>query len=85
MSPGHVLTRDDVYFAIPLLHGQISVREFVSGETLRRSVAADGAVHLRDIDSEYSNSLVLQRLVEDRGVAAAAPAVAQPHLRRVAS
>jgi N-acetylneuraminate synthase len=84
MSPGHVLTREDVYFAIPLLHGQISVREFTAGETLRRPVSADGAIHLRDIDSDYSNSLVLQRLIEDRGVPAAA-AGAQPSLRRIAS
>jgi N-acetylneuraminate synthase len=84
LAPGQVLTKDDVYFAIPLQHGQISVREFVSGETLRRPVAADGAIHLRDIDSDYSNSLVLQRLIEDRGVAPA-PVGAQPSLRRAAS
>ncbi len=84
LSPGQVLTRDDVYFAVPLLHGQISVREFVSGETLRRPVAVDGAIHLRDIDSDYSNSLVLQRQIEDRGVAPAASAV-RPPLRRAAS
>ena len=68
-----------------MLHGQISVREFVSGETLRRPVAADGGRSIcGDIDSDYSNSLVLQRQIEDRGVAAAAGSV-QPSLRRAAS
>jgi N-acetylneuraminate synthase len=70
LPSGHVLTRDDVYFAIPLLHGQISVREFTGGEVLRRAIAPDAPVHLRELDSEYSNSLVVQRLIEDRGVAA---------------
>ncbi len=67
---GHVLTREDVYFAIPLLHGQISVREFSGGEILRRPVAVDAPIHLRELDSDYSNSLVIQRLIEDRGVPA---------------
>lgn len=81
---GETISRDDIYFAVPLLHGQISVREFVSGETVRRSIAAHGPVHLRDIDSEYSNNLVLQRQIEDRGVPAE-PVVATPALQRIAS
>jgi N-acetylneuraminate synthase len=84
LPQGHVLTADDVYFAIPLLHGQISVREFLTGETLRRSVPVDGTIYLRDIESDYSNSLVLQRQIEDRGVAAV-PATAVPPLRRAAA
>jgi N-acetylneuraminate synthase len=73
LPSGHVLTRDDVYFAIPLLHGQISVREFTGGETLRRGIAPDAPVHLRELESDYSNSLVLQRLIEDRGVPGVEP------------
>jgi N-acetylneuraminate synthase len=84
LPAGHVLTSEDVYFAVPLLHGQISVREFVGGERLRRAIAPDAAVHLREIDSAYSNSLVMQRLIEDRGVPAF-PETTETPLRRAAS
>ena len=79
---GHELTRDDVYFAVPLLHGQISVREFTGGEALRHPLFKDRPVRLRDLESAYSNNLVLQRMIDDRGVAAI-PGVAEPASKRV--
>jgi N-acetylneuraminate synthase len=85
MPAGHVLTAKDIYFAVPLLHGQISVREFTAGEALRRPVVVDGPVNLRDIDSDYSNDLRLQRLIEDRGVPAIPDDLVETPLRRVAS
>ncbi len=84
MLPGHILTSDDVYFAVPLVHGQISVREFTTGEMLKRPVSADGPINLRDIDCGYSNDLRLQRLVEDRGVPPSDGHLGVP-LRRAAS
>ena len=84
LLPGHILTADDVYFAVPLIYGQISVREFTAGEILKRPVTADGPINLRDIDCPYSNDLRLQRLVEDRGVAPTDGQLTAP-LRRVAS
>jgi N-acetylneuraminate synthase len=84
MRAGQVLTAQDVYFAVPLLHGQISVREFTTGEILRRPVTEDAPVNLRDTDSHYSNDLRLQRLIEDRGVPSIPEEVETP-LRRAAS
>jgi N-acetylneuraminate synthase len=69
LPAGHVLTSDDVFLAVPLLHGQISVREFVSGEILRSPLAKDSPVKLRELECVYANDLTLQRLVEGRGVA----------------
>lgn len=39
LPPGHVLAADDVYFAVPLVHGQVSVREFEGGEICGRQSA----------------------------------------------
>jgi sialic acid synthase SpsE len=81
---GHVLSEDDIYMAVPLNHGQISVREFTAGERLRAAVFRDGAVLLRDVDSDYAHDLVLQRLVQDRGVPPRPDAPA-PRLKRAAA
>ncbi len=71
LAAGHVLTADDVFLAVPLQHGQISVREFTGGEVLKVPLAKDSPVKLRDLDCAYANDLSLQRLVENRGVARA--------------
>ena len=80
LPAGHELGWDDVFFAVPLLKGQISVREFTSGEILRAPMAADHPIALREIDSDYANDLGLQRLVESRGIVRAAPAPASKRL-----
>lgn len=80
----HVLTEEDVYFAVPLGHGQISVREFTGGEVLKSAIRRDQPVRIREIESAYANDLVLQRLIDHRGVAQAGPS--QPgELKRMAS
>lgn len=81
---GHEVTRDDIYLAVPLLHGQISVREFTGGETLRHPVFKDKPVRLRDVESAYSNDLTLQRQIDDRGVAPVSGFV-EPPAKRVAA
>ena len=68
LPAGHHLTADDVFFAVPLLHGQISVREFMGGERLKSSLTKDAPLRLRDIDAPYANDLALQRMVESRGI-----------------
>ncbi len=73
LEAGHHLTADDVYFAVPLLHGQISVREFTGGERLKAPLAKDAAVKLREIDADYANDLTLQRMIETRGIERATP------------
>lgn len=69
LPAGHILTPDDVFLAVPLLHGQISVREFTSGEVLRAPIRKNEPVYLSDIKSAYSDDLRLRRLIETRGVA----------------
>jgi N-acetylneuraminate synthase len=84
LDPHHVLTEDDVYFAVPLVHGQISVREFTGGEILKSAIGKDQPVRVREIDSDYANDLVLQRLIDDRGVPRA-PIVGPGELKRAGS
>jgi N-acetylneuraminate synthase len=84
LPTGHLLTADDVYFAVPLTHGQISVREFEGGEALRAPIGRDQPVRIREIESHYANDLELRRLIDDRGVRrAAAPPPGE--LKRVAT
>jgi len=84
LPAGHVLSEEDIYMAVPLNHGQFSVRDFTAGELLRTAVFHDEAVLLRDIDSDYAHDLVLQRLVQDRGVPPQ-PDIQAPRLKRAAA
>ena len=68
LPAGHVLTENDVYFAVPLLKGQISTREFESGETLKSAIAPDMPVLLNGIDAPYANDLEIRSLVPNRGM-----------------
>jgi N-acetylneuraminate synthase len=83
LHAGDVLTDDDIYLAVPLLHGQLSCREFSTGEVLKAPMPRDEPIFLRDVDSDYANDLTLQRLVADRGVADP-PESASPPVKRVA-
>jgi sialic acid synthase SpsE len=65
---GHVLTDEDVYLAVPLLKGQMSCRELMRGEVIRAAVQRDEPVHLRDIESPYSDGSDLRQTIEERGV-----------------
>jgi N-acetylneuraminate synthase len=82
LPAGHVLSDADIFLAVPLQHGQISVREFTGGEVLKAPVSKDSPVKLRDLDCDYANDVSLQRLVETRGVARA-PAPAEEDRIRV--
>lgn len=66
---GHVLQDADVYLAIPLQQGQISCRELMRGEVIRRTVAKDQAVMIDAIDSPYANIPSLTELIYHRGLA----------------
>jgi N-acetylneuraminate synthase len=82
LPAGHVLTMDDVYLAVPLLHGQISTREFEGGEKLTAPMIAHEPVLLEDISASYSTDAEVLALVPTRGLPReaeempAAPAVA---------
>lgn len=83
LQAGQVLTDDDIYLAVPLQHGQVSCREFSTGEVLKAPLLRDEPILLCDVDSDYANDLMLQRQVVDRGVAEAPAAAAAP-VKRVA-
>jgi N-acetylneuraminate synthase len=83
LHAGDVLTDDDIYLAVPLLHGQLSCREFSTGEMLKAPMLRDEPIFLRDVDSDYADDLALQRLVVDRGVADP-PQTVRPPVKRVA-
>ena len=83
LQAGDVLTDDDIYLAVPLLHGQLSCREFSTGEVLKGPMLRDEPIFLCDVDSDYANDLTLQRLVVDRGVADPPMTVSSP-VKRVA-
>lgn len=68
LPAGHVLTAEDVHLAVPLLQGQLSVREFRGGERVRFPVRADQPVDFANIDSSDSGSIELGKLIADRGL-----------------
>ena len=72
LPEGHILTHekidDDVYLAIPLLKGQISCRELMSGEVLLKPVLRDKPVMIDDIDSPYAYCDDLRETIYNRGL-----------------
>jgi sialic acid synthase SpsE len=73
---GHVLQDADVYLAIPLQQGQISCRELMRGEVIRKPVPKDQPIKIDAIDSPYANIPSLTELIYNRGLAAG-PAIAR--------
>ena len=73
LQPAKSLTRDDVYFSVPLLKGQISTREFVGGEKVTRPIAAHGAVGVESIDSKLHENAELVEMILDRGLETETP------------
>ena len=73
MAVGEVLTRDDVYFSVPLLKGQISTREFAGGEKLTAPLAAHEPVRIEGIDAPIVANTELVELIMDRGLTVAPP------------
>ena len=71
LPEGHTLTDDDVYLAVPLLRGQISCRELMSGEVLLHALGKDEAIMIDDIDSPYANIPSLRERIYSRGLDAA--------------
>jgi len=70
IAADETLTRDDVYFAIPLLKGQLSTREFTGGETLTRALRAHQPLDVRGMDAPITDDKKLVDLILDRGHAA---------------
>ena len=72
LEEGYVLNHDniddDVYLAVPLLKGQISCRELMSGEVLLKSCAKDQPFMIDMIDSPYTYNDELKKLIFERGI-----------------
>ena len=68
LPAGHVLTDDDVFLAVPLLKGQISTREFSTGEVLLEPIKANAPVTLSAIKADYAANPELSALIADRGM-----------------
>ena len=70
LPEGHVLQDEDVYLAVPLQQGQISCRELMRGEVIRKAVGKDSAILIDSIDSPYANIPSLNDLIYHRGLPA---------------
>lgn len=71
LPAGHVLQEADVYLAIPLQQGQISCRELMRGEIIRKAVSKDQPVMIDAIDSPYASIPSLTELIYHRGLPSA--------------
>lgn len=74
LEVGDVLSRDDVYFSVPLLKGQISTREFVGGEKLTAPLGVHEPVNIGVVDAPIRSDKALVKLILDRGLTDALPA-----------
>jgi len=72
LPEGYIITHervaDDVYLAIPLLQGQISCRELMSGERLLRTIRAHEPIRIDDIESPYAYNPQLKEIIYNRGL-----------------
>ncbi len=65
---GHELADEDVYLAIPLQKGQLSVREIVRGERVISPVGKDHPLNVDSLDTPYARTPTLRKLIEERGL-----------------
>ncbi len=72
LKKGEQLTHEnmttDVYAAVPLLKGQISCRELMSGEVLLSDIKKDEPIMIDHIDSIYAQKGVLKNKIYQRGI-----------------
>lgn len=57
----------DIYAAIPLLRGQISCRELMTGEVLLQNIKKDAPIMIDNIDCLYAKNAELKKLIYNRG------------------
>jgi sialic acid synthase SpsE len=59
---------ENFYMAVPLLKGQLSVREVMSGITIKNSLLKDSPLMAEDISGPYGNSEYLIDEIRNRGL-----------------
>jgi sialic acid synthase SpsE len=64
----HEKMAEDVYLAIPLMKGQISCRELMSGEVLTSDLKIDQALLIDHIETMYSHTSLLKKMIYERGM-----------------
>jgi N-acetylneuraminate synthase len=60
--------KKDFFLAIPLLKGQLSCREVLNGEMLKKDLKKDSPLLIDDIDGPYSDNENLNKLIKNRGL-----------------
>ena len=68
LAAGEVLRADDVFFAVPLLKGQLSTREFTTGERLTTAITANAPLDVQSVDAPTLSDPALVDLILDRGL-----------------
>jgi N-acetylneuraminate synthase len=68
LPAGTRISDKDFVLAIPLLKGQLSCRELVAGEELKRSIAAGAPLTIDDLDNPYSRTAALRESILNRGL-----------------
>jgi len=68
LEKGAKISVEDVYLAIPLQKGQLSSREFMSGQILLKDIKKDEGVRIDSVDTPYAKSVQLQKRIQHRGV-----------------
>ncbi|OGH12547.1 MAG: N-acetylneuraminic acid synthase [Candidatus Levybacteria bacterium RIFCSPHIGHO2_01_FULL_36_15] len=69
LEKGEVISDKDVFLAVPLLKGQISCRELMSGEIMIISCKKDSPIFIDMIDSPYAYNEGLKNYIYERGIA----------------
>ena len=65
---GKRIGHGDFVLAVPLLKGQLSCRELIAGEELKRSVSAGAPLTIDDLDNPYSRTAALRESILKRGL-----------------
>ena len=68
LPAGHKIQDEDVFLAVPLLHGQLSCRELVAGDELKSAVKAKEPLMLEHLDNPYSRNQQLRTSIAKRGL-----------------
>lgn len=68
LAADEILTMDDVFFAVPLLKGQLSTREFAGGERLTGPILANAPLDVQNVDAPALSDPALNALIIDRGL-----------------